>query len=239
VYKRQGLKKILQEDYGVLKDKIVVILNGANTDLFKPMDAIEARAELGLSGNDKYICFVGILVQWQGVEYLIKSAPRVLEKFPGTRFLIVGGGQMEQELIELAEQVGVSNRMIFTGMVPYQKVPLYINVCEVCVAPFMRELNKKGGRCSLKVPEYLACGKPLVVSRLSGLEVLEHNEAGILVEPENPSELATAIIKLLQNQELRKQMGANGRKYVVENQSWESVAKKVEEVCSEVARKRA
>ena len=223
-----GLKKILQEDYGMLKDKIVVIPNGANTDLFKPMDAIKAREELGLNRSDNYICFVGSLVQWQGVEYLIESAPLVLEKCPGTRFLIVGDGQMKQELIEFAEQVGVSNRMIFTGMVPYQKIPLYMNASDVCVLP---KKPMKTGYSPLKLCEYMACGKPVVATRTDGFEILEEFNAGVLMNPENPSEFAQAIIKLLQDPDLRVQMGENGRKYVVDNRSWESVARRVADVC--------
>ena len=64
--------------------------------------------------------------------------------------------------------------------------------------------------------------------------LLEESNAGIVVPPENPQELADAIIKLLQNKELREKMGKNGRKYVVENHSWESVAKRVAEVCEQV-----
>jgi glycosyltransferase involved in cell wall biosynthesis len=225
------LKEVLQEDYGVPEDKIVVIPNGANTDLFKPMGATKARAELGLSRSDNYICFVGMLERWQGVDYLIKSMPFVLERCPETRLLVVGDGPMKQELIALAEQIGVSARVIFTGMVPYLEVPLYMNASDICMAPFVRKRNERVGVSPLKLCEYMACERPVITSRLSGLEMVDENGAGILVEPDSPPELATAIIKLLQDQGLRKQMGENGRGYVVENQSWESIAKRVADVC--------
>lgn len=225
------LKEVLQGDYGVPEDKIVVILNGANTDLFKPMDIVKAREELGLNRSDNYICFVGNLERWQGVEYLVKSIPLILEQCPDTLFLIVGDGPTKRELVELAEQVGVSNRMIFTGMVPYQKISLYINASDVCVLP---KKPMRTGYSPLKLCEYMACMKPVVATRTNGFEILEEFNAGVLVNPENPSEFAQAIIKLLQDPELRVQMGENGRNYVVENQSWESVAKRVEEVCKAV-----
>lgn len=230
------LKEVLQKGYDVPEDKIVVIPNGANTDLFKPMDAIEAREKLGLNRSDNYICFAGNLVQWQGVEYLMKSAPLVLEKCPGTRFLIVGDGPMKQELIELAHQIGVSNRVIFVGMVPYQEVPLHMNASDICVLP--KKLMGMG-YSPLKLCEYMACMKPVVATRTDDFEILEEFNTGVLIDPENRVEFANAIIKLIQTPELRGQMGENGRKYVVENRSWESVAKKVEEICSEVAGERA
>ena len=140
---------------------------------------------------------------------------------------------MKEELIELAEQLDVSDKVIFMGMVPYQRVPLYINASDVCAAPFVKVRNERSGVSPLKLCEYLACRKPVVASKLSGLEILEQNNTGILVKPENPEALANAIIRLLQNSDCRNQMGENGRRYVVENRSWESVAKRVAEVCEQ------
>lgn len=227
------MKEVLHNDYKIPENKIIVVENGANTELFKPMDATETKRELNLSLSDNYICFVGNLIQWQGIEYLIRAMPHILGKCRNTQLLIVGDGQMKRELIELAEQVGISDKVLFTGMVPYQKVPLYVNASDVCTAPFVRERNERAGISPLKLCEYLACEKPVVTSKLVGLEMLEQNGAGILVAPENPQELANAIMKLLQNPELRKQMGRNGRKYVVENRSWESVARRVADICEQ------
>jgi len=227
------LKELLHSEYGIEPNRIAVIQNGANTDLFKPADVIQVRDELNLRQDCSYICFVGILVQWQGIEYLINSIPFVLSECPQTQVIIVGDGQMKQELINLAQQIDVSDKVIFTGMVPYQKVPLYMNASDVCVAP---KVGLRSGYSPLKLCEYMACGKPVVASRASGLEILEDSQGGILVEPGNSFELATAITRLLQDKELRNQMGENARKYVVENQSWESVANRVAEVLSDATR---
>jgi glycosyltransferase involved in cell wall biosynthesis len=227
------LKELLHSEYGIKSDRITVVQNGANTDLFKPMDVIKVRDELNLRQDCSYICFVGILVQWQGIEYVIRSMPLVLGECPQTQLIIVGDGQMKQELMSLADQVGVLNNMIFTGMVPYQKVPLYVNASDVCVAP---KVGLRSGYSPLKLCEYMACGKPVVASRASGLEILEDSQGGILVEPGNSLELGTAITRLLQDKELRKQMGENGRRYVLQNLSWESVARKVAEVLSDAMR---
>jgi glycosyltransferase involved in cell wall biosynthesis len=224
------LKEILQKDYGVPGSKIIVIQNGANTDLFKPMDTTRARGELGLNRSSNYVCFVGAFWKFEGVQYLIRSIPLILEQCPQARFLIVGDGIMKEEWIELTRQIGMLDKVIFTGMVPYQKVPLYINAGDLCVVPGGRQRNERIGASPLKLCEYMACGKPVIASRVDGLEIVEENNAGILVEPESPRSLATAIIKLIQNQELRKQMGERGRRYVLKNRSWASVARRVAEV---------
>jgi glycosyltransferase involved in cell wall biosynthesis len=225
------LKETLQKDYMVPGGKITVIPNGANTDLFKPMDTAKARRELGLTQTSNYVCFVGNFSPWQGIEYLIRSMPLILKQCPATQFLIVGNGPMKQGLVELAREVSVSDNIIFTGMVPYPAVPSYVNASDICVVPLARERNERIGVSPLKLGEYMACGKPVVASRVPGLEIVEENGFGILVEQDSYPELATAIIKLLKDGELRKRMGKNGRRYVMENQSWESVAKRVAGVC--------
>jgi glycosyltransferase involved in cell wall biosynthesis len=230
----KGVKEGIKKLYNIPDEKIIVIENGANTDLFKPIDQKEARKELKFNQDANYVCFVGNLAPWQGVEYLIQSTPLILKEMPNIRFLIVGDGQMKEELINLAAKTGVSDKFIFTGAVPYEEVPKYINASDVCVAPFVRARNERIGLSPLKIYEYLSCGKPVVSSRIPNLEFIELNNAGILVEPENPEELAKAIIKLLKEEKLREEMGRNGREYVVKYHSWESVAKKVAEVCESV-----
>jgi len=224
----QGIKEGIKEAYNVPDEKIVVIENGANTDLFEPEYQKEAKSKLKLDSKKNYVCFVGNLAPWQGVEYLIQSAPLVLKEMPNTKFLIIGDGKIKKELIELAAKTNISNNFIFIGAVPYEEVPKYINASDVCVAP---KKPLKSGYSPLKLYEYMACGKSVIASRVGGFEILEKNKAGILVEPENQNELAKAIIKLLKDKKLREKMGKNGREYVIKNHSWKSVAKRVEEVC--------
>ena len=227
----RGIKREIIRMYNIPDEKVVVIENGANTDLFKPIDQKEAKKELKLQDTN-YVCFVGSLVPWQGVEYLIQAAPLIL-KHSDTKFLIVGDGIMKRKLIELTYKIGVADKFIFTGQVPYEDVPKYINASDVCV---VYKIPLKSGYSPLKLYEYMACGKPVVASKVEGFEILEQNKAGILVEPENPEELAKVIIKLLKDEKLRKKMGKNGRKYVVKNHSWKAVAKRVVEVCKSVVK---
>lgn len=220
-----GLRDVIRDEYHVPADKITVIWNGANTDLFRPIDAGKAREELGLDTVGDYVCFSGSLVAWQGLEHLVKSAPLVLSQYPAARFLIVGDGAMKKELVLLTQKDGIGENFLFTGFVPYEKVPWYVNASNICVAPFVAARNERIGLSPLKLCEYMACEKPVVTSRINGLEVVETEEAGILVAPESPKDLADAILRLLGDPELGKRMGQNGRRFVVENRSWESAVK--------------
>jgi len=227
-----GIKTNLEKIYKIPGEKIVVVSNGANTSLFKPLEQETCRKGLGLDLEIPYICFVGNLAPWQGVEYLVKAAPSILSRFPDCRFLIIGDGVMKDNLFKLCREIGVEDRFIFTGVVAYDRVPLYINASDTCTAPFIFARNAKIGLSPLKLYEYMACGKPVVASNISGVsDVLEASGGGIPVLPENPDALAEGILKLLENPDLRTKLGSKGLSYVTENYSWYSVAEKVNEVC--------
>ena len=230
-----NIAKEMQKVYKIPPDRFIIIQNGVNTNLFKPMDKITTRKTLGLNEQSKIVCFVGQLSPWQGVEYLIKAAPLILEKVPETKFLIIGDGEMREEWENMVSEKKLEDNFIFTGRVPYEDVPKYINASDVCVAPFIKERNERTGLSPLKLYEYLACGKPVVGSDVGGVgDFLEGYNAGVAVKPENLKELANATVKLLQDDELREKMGKNGREIVVKEHSWESIANKVMEVCESV-----
>jgi glycosyltransferase involved in cell wall biosynthesis len=229
------LKDILHNEYQIPLDRIVVIENGANVELFEQVDISIAKRKLNLDSNKRYICFVGSLSPHQGVEYLIKCAPVVLKKFPNICFLIVGNGKLKDELMGLAKMLGVEKSIIFTGMIPYENVNLYINSSEICIAPRVGLYVEKIGASPLKLCEYMACGKPVIASNISGIvELLKNSGGGITIGPENPNDLAMSIISLLRNDDLRRQMGELGYKYVIEHYSWRNVAKMVAETCENV-----
>jgi glycosyltransferase involved in cell wall biosynthesis len=227
-----GIKANLEKGYNIPGEKIVVVSNGANTLLFRPLEQETCRRELGLNLKLSFVCFVGNLAPWQGVEYLIKAAPHILSTFPECHFLIVGDGVMKHNLIKLSRELEVEDKFIFTGVIAYDRVPLYINASDICAAPFIFARNAKIGLSPLKLYEYMACGKPVVASNISGVsDVLEASGGGIPVLPENPGALAEGILRLLENPDLRVKLGSKGLSYVTENYSWYSVAKKVNEVC--------
>ncbi|MFZ2498796.1 glycosyltransferase family 4 protein [Methanosarcina sp.] len=229
------LRDELVRMYAIPEEKVFVINNGANTDLFKPLERKQVKAELGLEDSKRYVCFVGHLAAWQGVEFLIYASPLILEKCPDVRFLVVGDGIMKDKLLKIAFELGLSDKFVFTGRVPYKSVPLYINAADICVAPFIEERNSKIGLSALKTYEYLACGKPIVASSISGVkDLIESSGGGISVTPENPQELAAAVVKLISDENAQALMGEKGRKYVMENHSWNGVARKILAICNDI-----
>jgi glycosyltransferase involved in cell wall biosynthesis len=226
-----NLKDILHSDYKISEKNILVIENGANTDLFKPMELSSVKHKLRLNQNSSYICFTGALNPWQGVEYILETLPDILKVHPDTLLLVVGDGVLRKTLQDYSISLKISDKVIFTGNVPYEKVPLYINASDICVVP---KKPMRSGYSPLKLCEYMACGKPVLATRTDGFELLEENQAGILIDPRNTVDFVKAINRLMHNPELRAKMGENGRRYVLENRSWTSTAKKVSLVCEQV-----
>lgn len=228
----KDIKNCIVERYNIPDEQIVVIENGANIDLFKPME--QNKLSLGLDENYNYVGYVGSFARWHGLENLIKSAPLVLEVLKNTKFIFVGDGQLKSEMFNLIDTLNLKDNFIFVGRVPHNKVPEYINIFDVCM--ILKDKNISGS--PLKLWEYMACGKPVIATNTSDFKVLKEFDAGILVDSEKYENTADAIITLLENNKLRNKMGLNGRKYVIENRSWQYVALNVNKVCQEAVREK-
>jgi glycosyltransferase involved in cell wall biosynthesis len=191
--------------------------------------------------NNHYICFIGTFNAWAGVENVIKSAPLVLKECPDTRFLIVGDGILKQEMNNLSGRLGITDKIIITGVVPYQKVPLYIGASDICVCPVSDNFRniRVGGGSPLKLPEYIACARPVVVGNVVELSKdITDSGSGLAVNMNNLDELAQAFVSLLKDEELRKNMGERGRQAALGNYSWMRVAQQVVDVCQSLIKEK-
>ena len=226
----ETLRRRLTEDFRVAADKIRVVPNAADAELFAPRPASVARRDLGLSADGPIVGFVGNLAPWQGIEYLLRAFSEIVRRHPEARAIIVGDGQDRQRLEALAQTLGVRERVRFAGSVYYEEVPLYVAATDICVAPMTRE-RLRSGSSAVKIHEYLACERPVVASRIPGLEFLETEDLGRLVPPEDSHALAAAIEAALSDERWRRAAGARGRAYVVRRAGWPAVAAAVEDVC--------
>jgi glycosyltransferase involved in cell wall biosynthesis len=223
------IKKELIDKYNVQYEKIHVVPNGANINLFKPMDQKTVQGNLGMPHEFKYICFVGNLVPWQGVEYLINSAPLILNKNPYIKFLIVGDGIMKENWEKMVKEKNLLNNFLFIGSVPFEKVPLYINASDVCVATFTNDR-----KCSpIKVFEYLSCGKPVILSNIGDdSKLFNETDFVVLIDLDDPNELADKLSEIISNNYFKLNI-INAREFILMNYTWRSTAEKVLKICSQ------
>jgi len=209
--------------------KFLTVNNGVSTELFHPLPIDEEvdslRKRLGFEEGDEVVAYVGNLSLWQGIEYLVRSAPMVVEKNPAVKFMVVGHGPTYDRCLKLSAELGVADRFRFVGRIPYSNLTYYVNLADVCVAPYMRDIPN----CPIKVYEYLACGKPVVCSDIPGIDNLRDTGALVLVEPCDPQALASALLSTLADMDARAAQRELGPK-VASEYTWENTARKVSEV---------
>ncbi|MDD5169199.1 MAG: glycosyltransferase family 4 protein [Syntrophales bacterium] len=200
---------------GLPATKMLVFPSGTDTSLFHPMNKEEACRKIGLDSSLHYIGFIGSFLAYQGIDILIEAAPLVLEKNPDTRFLLVGDGPMRSVWSEAGHEKGLNEHFIFTGHIPYHKVPDYIGAMDICVAPHHRETNQAS---PVKLFDYMACGRPIIASDIDVVrEIIAESGCAILFEPYNYQQLADNILSLLDNPSLSNALGEKGREFAVAN----------------------
>jgi glycosyltransferase involved in cell wall biosynthesis len=228
----------LIQKYSCQRDKIEIVGNGVNGKRFYPIQdktlLSEWRRRWGIDPEDTVILFVGNLALWQGVDILVEAAARLLPGNDRLKFLIVGDGVLKTSLIKKVSETRLEKAFIFTGMVDHNEIPFFINIADICVAPFISARNRKTGLSPLKVYEYMACGKPVISSRIWSLEWIEEEGAGCLVEPGDVISLEKALLELQKEPRKRIVMGRKGLQIVREKFDWESGAKKIEKIIEEL-----
>jgi len=170
--------------------------------------------------------FVGTFGPWHGVERLADAIKTIPASVP-VRFLLVGSGSLHAEVEKQLETEG--GRVIFTGSVGHDRVPALLDACDILVAPHVPLADGSEFFGSpTKVFEYMAMGKAIVASRLGQIgEVLVDRETALLVQSGNVEELAAAIVKLIESEELRKRLGARAREVAEKEHTWMHNAQRV------------
>ena len=198
-------------------NKLVQIAPGIDTNYFqpkKPNPALIARYQL--EGRRVIVC-VARLVHRKGQDQLIKALPSILEKFPDTILLIVGQGPIEQMLRNSARQLGVTQKVIFTGRVPHSDLADYICLGEVFAMPVRsRFFGFEVEGLGIAYLEASACGLPVVVGNSGGAtDAVIDQVTGLLVDGTNVNEITDVICRLLADPAKSQAMGQAGRGWVI------------------------
>ncbi|MBC7861584.1 MAG: glycosyltransferase [Bacteroidia bacterium] len=187
---------------------------GVDTEVFKPFKTPSLFPE-----NAVVVGLVKSLEAKYGIEILIKAFARAKELLPGTdlRLLIVGKGSLENKLKELAEDLNISNAVIFAGKTPHEEVPRFLNMMDIFVSVSVDDSESFG----VSAVEACSCAKAVIVSEVGGLkEVIINNKTGLFVPVLNVDETAAAMVRFAENPALRNEFGLRARQHVLENYNW-------------------
>lgn len=219
--------------YRVPAGKIAIAPLGVDTSLFSPRNRIEARARLGLEGK-QLVFSVGRIDPLKGMDTLVRATALLVDRVPALRErlqVLIGGGQVDdddpssgaevEKLHALVERLGVAEHVRLLGALPQAVLPDYYSAADCVVVPSHYE------SFGLVAVEAMACGTPIVASRVGGLSLSVHDgETGYLVPPRDTAAFAERIGRLLASPALAERMGSAaalaGRSY-----SWRAVADRI------------
>lgn len=198
--------------HGDVHPNVRTLYNAVDTHVFQPL----AREE-----SDKtHILFIGRLRPEKGIGTLIEAMDAVVADRDDVVLDIIGADTLPPWLRAKVQEHDLSEYVTCHGRVPFQKLPGIYNSADVVVFP--SEWQEPFGRISI---EALACGTPVVTTRVGGIpEVVDDEETGLLVEPGNATALADAVLRLLNDPDLRETLGKNGRQHVEDTFSTQTIA---------------
>jgi len=220
---KYSLEKI-ENYYGVDAAKVRIVPNGVDPEEFKPVaetDREGGRRRFGL-GSEPCVLFVGSLIPRKGLPFLIEAAKKIVKEHSETKFVIVGEGPLKSQLLSYLETANLSGNFKFLGNVKEDMLPALYNCADVFALPSIQEGQ------GIVLLEAQASAKPVVAFDVGGVnEAVRNGETGLLVKRGSSEELADALLKLLSDKALREKMGANGRRFVTENFTWDICAQKM------------
>lgn len=227
-----AFKDYLMANWGIRGEKISIVENGVETELFRPGPDNGIRHQFGLEGKF-VVSYIGTLGMAQGLDTLLKTAARFPSGTSNVMFLLVGEGAEKEELYGLAAKLGLRN-VIFVSQQSRALVPNIIRASDACLV-ILRRREIFTTVIPTKLLEFMACARPVILGvEGQAREIVESAQAGLCIEPENVDALECAIRKLNSDPALRQRLGDNGRQWVVENVSRGKTAGKYLEVLESV-----
>jgi glycosyltransferase involved in cell wall biosynthesis len=218
----------LFEDVGIPKNKIFYVPNGFNSSSFFRYETFKCRNKLNLPEDRKIVLNVGNLYsEVKGHKYLVEAMGYVVKTRKDVICYIIGGGKLENKLKKQIKSAGLLDYIVLVGGRPHDKIPLWMNACDVFVLPSLNEGNPT------VMFECLGCGKPFIGTKVGGVpEIIKSNDYGLLCDPAKSTELAENILLALD-----KDWNCNTIKKYSAQFSWDKISKQILQIYSQVITK--
>lgn len=225
------VRDVVAREYPPASDGLfMVIPYGVDIKRFHPyVSGYEVRERYGVKPDEKLVLTVQRLYARKGVQHFIRAAEAVRRRCPYTKFLIVGDGPERASLETLARDLGLVDRVIFTGEINNTTLPLVYAASDLFAFHTFHE------GLGVVLLEAIASGCPVVTTEAGGtVDIIRHGENGLLVPPGDHERLAEAIVRVLLDEALRRSLGSRGRARAEAEFDWDHVAERYRDVFSRV-----
>ena len=230
-----SVKSDLIGRYGISEEKIRLVYNGVDAELFSPVEHPDFPEKPAVEGK-KVVLYVGHFGLRKGIPFLIRAMKTVTSEVPDSMLVCVGGvpswlpkGDYWSYLNRMIEQNDLKGKVLLLDRVPNERLPNYYSMSSVFVLPSYYEAFPK------VLIEAMACERPAISSRMGGTQdSIEDGVNGFLVNYADPEDIARAIITVLQDEALGRRMGIIGRQRVTRDFTWKAVARRFDSIYDEV-----
>jgi colanic acid biosynthesis glycosyl transferase WcaI len=232
-----AFKDRLLQHWLVPEQKIAVVENGVETDLFTPGSSEGVRAlRRELRAESKFlVSYIGTIGNAHGLETLLAAAATLRQTNPEVQFLLIGEGA-EKETIKAQAKARELTNVQFLDQQPREKIPAFISASDACLV-LLKKTDVFKTVIPTKMLEFMSCERPLILGvEGQARQIVEDAGAGLIVEPENSDALIGAIRKLASDPELGTKLGKTGREYIVKNFSRVRTAEKYVQVLQSLTR---
>lgn len=199
-------------NWGIAPEKVTNLIDGVDTDIFRPYPRSEARRKLGIADDVKLVVYLGLFNRYQGVDLLLDVIALVKAESPEIRFLLMGFPDSDYR--SKASEMGIDDIITFTGRVDYNNAPFLLSAGDIAVSPKLALTEANG-----KLFNYMACGLPTIVfDNQINREIL--GDDGIYVEHGNSSAMADMIISTIDSSDLMSLLSRQLRERAINKHSW-------------------
>lgn len=216
--------------HGVDEEKVSLVPIGVDIAVFKKRDDENLKERLGIDGDVKIVLYVGQLISRKGLNYLIDAIPQISGKHNKTFFVFVGNGAQKEYIEKLCREKNIQKYTRFEGSVELKQLIDWYSIADIFVLPSLSE-----GRPTV-IYEAMSCKLPVIATDVGGVsEQVENGYNGFIVKPRDSNALADRITYLLENDDLREDMGRKSRRRIIEQGwTWDNHAKNVVEIYKKV-----
>ncbi len=221
---------------GVRPDRITVVGNGVDVDRFSAVpERDEALArQLRLRGCT-VLGFVGSFYGYEGLELLVRALPRIAAERPEVRLLLVGGGFQDENLRAQVQELGLADKVLFTGRVPHEDVHRYYDLIDILVYPRL-PMRLTELVTPLKPLEAMAHGRLVAGSDVGGhRELMRDGETAVLFKAGDADDLTAKLLALIGDPDRWPRLRAAARRYVESERTWKHCVARYEQVYARLA----